>query len=254
MGFGLQVALLSGFLTLLILLGGIAIRGSRLESLVNRLRILSIVEKAVAVAALVWLLPSLLQPMDGWQNLGDSTEKFLDEITGWTVGSFPGVHASWVSSSILGLPLAPLSLLDRSPVIIGAAKIVIVVLYVNALVLCVPTCVAAIFGRCVPRLTRLSAFGLAVLVVSVSGTGEGNTSVFQELSFLARGLLPIALGAFVVARLGRLTPVGSLMSLALGVMSSLVLLNNYEYGFGSATSALATLAVSLSGRVPSSRE
>ncbi len=245
-GFGPRVAALTGSLTLLIVLETTAFRGFRHRSTVGPRRILSIVEKAVAVAALGWLLPSLLQPMDGWLNLGDSTEKFLDEITGWTVGNFPGVHTSWVTSSILGLPLAPLSLVDGSPATVGAGKIIIVVLYANVLVLAVPLLTAGIFTRCVRRLKWSSAFALGVLCVSVSGSGE-NSSLFQELSFLSRGLLPIALGALVVARLGRSTPAGSSTALGLGVMSSLVLLNNYEYGFGSAAAALLTLAISLSG-------
>ena len=44
---------------------------------------------------IAWAVPSLLQPMDAWLNIGDSSEKVLDEVTGWTVGNFPGIHTSF---------------------------------------------------------------------------------------------------------------------------------------------------------------
>jgi hypothetical protein len=252
LGFGPRVTVLTGALTGVLLFFAWASRRDWIRHSAGVVRIFLILRKAIAGAVIAWAIPSLLQPMDGFLNLGDSTEKFLDEITGWAVGNFPGVHTSWVTSSMLGLPLAPLSLLDGSPETIGAAKIVLVVLYVNSLVLCVPICIAGIFARCVPRLNWWSAFALAVLVVSLSGTGEsgggagGNTSLFQELSFLSRGLLPIALGLHVVVRLGGSAPVRPPLGFGLGLMSSFVLLNNYEYGFGAAVAVAITLAVSQS--------
>jgi hypothetical protein len=246
MGFGPRVALLTGGLAGALLLFAWVSRTDWIRRIAEALRILPALRNAISGAVIAWAIPSLLQPMDGFLNIGDSTEKFLDEITGWTVGNFPGVHTSWVSSSLLGLPLVPLSLLDGSPETVGAAKIVTVVLYVNALVLCVPTCIAGIFAKCLPQLNRLSAFALAILVVSVSGAGGGNTSLFQEMSFLARGLLPIALGLYVVVRLGGGAPVRPSLAFGLGFMSSFVLLNNYEYGFGAAIAATLTLAVTQS--------
>lgn len=244
-GFGLQVALLSGILTLLVLLGGTTIRSFRRHSVDKRLRLLSSVEKAFAVTAFAWLMPSLLQPMDAWLNLGDSTEKVLDEVAGWTTGNFPGIHTSWVYSNLLGLPLAPLSLVEMSPIALVAGKIILVVLYVNVLVLSVPLLISGILRKCVRPLSWSAALVVAMLSVSVSGSGE-NTSLFQELSFLSRGFPPIALGYYCVARLGKSTSPGAWMGVGLGLMSSLVLLNNYEYGFGSAVSVLVTLTVSLS--------
>lgn len=244
-GFGPRVAVFAASLTLMNLLGGKALRGSRLHSVADRQRILPALEIVVSVASVAWLLPSLLQPMDGWLNIGDSTEKVLDEVAGWAVGNYPGVHTSWVHSSLLGLPLAPLTFIGGSPGSAGVTKLAVVALYVNVLILCVPMSIAGVFSRSVPGLRKVSALALSMLAVTISGAGE-NSSMFQELSSLARALPPVALGLFVVAQLGRDTPPGSLLVSCLGVLSGLVLMNNYEYGFGAAIAATATLAVSVS--------
>lgn len=187
----------------------------------------------VSLGVIGWTLPSVLQPMDAWLNLGDSTEKVLDEITGWTVGNFPGVHTSWAHGALLGLPLAPLSFINGY----GGSKVVIVALYANALVVATPVLMGIVIHRVLPAIGRLPSFSLALIAVSISGS-PGNSSLFQELSFLARGLLPVALGAVVVYAIRHGAPISCGQAFGCGVFAGIVLLNNFEYGIGAALAAI----------------
>jgi len=84
-----------------------------------------------------WILPTLIQPFDAWLNVGDSTEKFLDEIAGWVSGRIPGVGIGWHHNSLLGLPLGPMHFVSG----FGVEKITMIVVFVNCLVLLVPVTV-----------------------------------------------------------------------------------------------------------------
>ena len=176
---------------------------------------------------IAWAVPSLLQPMDAWLNIGDATEKVLDEVAGWAVGNIPGVHSSWVVNSLLGLPLAPLSLIAG----FGEAKIILVVLYVNFLILVIPLCMGWIIRESIPTLGRPASFAIAIASVTISGSPI-NTSIFQELSFLARGLLPVAMAALTVHLLAKNLRLSRSRVLILSVGGSIAFWNNFEYGFG----------------------
>jgi hypothetical protein len=185
---------------------------------------------------IAWAVPSLLQPMDAWLNIGDATEKVLDEVVGWAVGNIPGVHSSWVANSFLGLPLAPLSLTAG----FGEAKIILVVLYVNFLILAIPLCMGWIIRQSIPALGRPATFAIAIASVTISGSPI-NTSIFQELSFLARGLLPVAMAALTVHLLAKNLRPSRPQVLILSVGGSIAFWNNFEYGFGVFVAIMAAI-------------
>ena len=207
--------------------------GTRARTIIRSLKTI------ISHGAIGWTLPSILQPMDAWLNMGDSTEKVLDELTGWTVGNLPGMHTSWQHNSLLGLPLLPLSFVEG----FGAAKVIIVVLYVNALVLIIPILMGTVISRVVPQIGKIPAFAFSLIAVSISGS-PGNSSLFQELSFLARGFMPIALGSLAIYIFGRDMQASRWQVAIFGVLAGVSLMNNYEYGFGAAVAALAIVVVS----------
>lgn len=194
---------------------------------------------------IVWAVPSLIQPMDAWLNLGDSSEKILDEVAGWTVGNIPGVHTSWTANTFLGLPLAPLSYLSG----FGQAKIILIVLYVNLLVLAIPFCMGWIIRRCVPALGLPASFGIAIVSVTISGSPT-NSSLFQELSFLARGLLPVIVAVLTLHLLAKNSRLSHVQVLSLSGAGSIAFWNNFEYGFG-ALIAVVSVVLALSEDVKS---
>lgn len=241
-GFGAKVLLASTVVSLFLWLSEFIWTS---ESAHRRLKMstwLPIAQRLVGLLVILWCLPSILQPMDSWIRLTDSTEKVLDEIAGWVNGFLPGYHTGWIHGSLLGLPLWPLSWIPGN----GTGKVVLIVLYVNALMVVVPILIGQLIRLCLPMIERTAAIAIGFVVVSISGQ-NGNTALFQELSFLARGVMPIALGYFVV-RLqqdGRNpTQLGMAM---LGLFSAATLLNNYEYGVGAAGAAFTTVAVSKVG-------
>lgn len=185
---------------------------------------------------IAWAVPSLLQPMDAWLNIGDATEKVLDEIAGWAVGNIPGVHSSWVVNSFVGLPLAPLSLIAG----FGEAKIILIVLYVNLLILVIPLCMGWIIRQSIPALGHPASFAIAIASVTISGSPI-NTSIFQELSFLARGLLPVAMAALMVRLLAKNLRPSRLQVLILSVGGGIAFWNNFEYGFGVFVAIMAVI-------------
>jgi hypothetical protein len=241
-GFGPRVAVLSGLIAIAVLAGRVL---SYRAPLVVRRRlsgISSTPQRILAIGAIAWTLPTIVQPMDGLLNVGDSTEKVLDEIGGWVVGNYPGIDLAWVCGAMLGVPLAPLRLVEGH----GDLKLVVVNLYTNLLVVAVPLSMAGVVRHCFPKIGRMSAFALMLVAVSVSGQ-PGNSAVFQELSFLARGLLPVVLGLATIKffeHSQRVPNHNGLLLFGLGVLSGITLLNNYEYGVGAASAAaVSTLIV-----------
>lgn len=207
--------------------------GTRAQTKVRRLKTI------ISLGVIGWTLPSILQPMNAWLNLGDSTEKVLDELTGWTIGNIPAVHTSWCHNSLLGFPLLPLSFVEG----FGAAKVIIVALYVNALVLIIPILMGTVISRVVPQIGKIPAFAFSLIAVSISGS-PGNSSLFQELSFLARGFIPVALGSLAIYIFGRDMQASRWQVAIFGVLAGVSLMNNYEYGFGAAVAALVIVVVS----------
>jgi len=193
----------------------------------------------LALALTAWSMPSLIQPMDGWLNLGDSTEKVLDEVAGWANGNVPGVQFGWHHNSLLGLPLAPLSLFEGR----GDEKIVLVVLYVNFLVLMLPTVMASVIVRVVPSINRVQAFALSLVCCSISGSPV-NTAVVQELGFMSRLLLPLTLGALVVRFRTVLLGPRHLGAALLAIASTITFWNNLEFGGGAAAASFAVICLS----------
>lgn len=205
------------------------------------LRIFQLLQRGFGLVGILWTLPTLLQPMDSVLNVGDSTEKVLDEIAGWAVGNPPGIDTSWVYGSLLGLPLAPLQFVEG----FGDWKVVFIMLYVNALVIAVPVCMAVVVRSCLPSVDKY--FALAVTATSVSISGDPiNTALFQELSFLARGLLPVVLGLAAIKVLvipSSTAQAANIRLVGLGALAAVTFLNNYEYGFGAAVAALLVAGV-----------
>ena len=185
---------------------------------------------------IAWAVPSLLQPMDAWLNIGDATEKVLDEVAGWAVGNVPAVNTGWSHNTVLGAPLGLLSLVTG----FGEAKIILVVLYVNFLILVVPLCMGWIIRQSIPALGRPASFAIAIASVTISGSPI-NTSIFQELSFLARGLLPVAMAALTVHLLAKNLRPSRPQVVVLSVGGSIAFWNNFEYGFGVFVATMAVI-------------
>ena len=244
-GFGPRVALLGvlvASIAAVVLCWRYQLIGNSRHRLDQATRLLLSVLGWIVIA---WAVPSLLQPMDAWLNIGDSSEKVLDEVTGWTVGNFPGIHTSWTANTFLGLPLAPLSFLSG----FGQAKIILIVLYVNLLVLAIPFCMGWIIRRCVPALGFPASFGIAIVSVTISGSPT-NSSLFQELSFLARGLLPVIVAVLTMHLLAKNSRLSHVQVLSLSGAGSIAFWNNFEYGFG-ALVAVVSVALAISEDVRS---
>ena len=200
------------------------------------LRYLNSATHGICFLILLWTLPTILQPTDSWLNVGDSTEKVLDEIMGWTVGNLPGTHTGWSHNSLLGFPLLPLTILP----VPGTVKVLSVVLLVNLLVVSVPLFMSAIIRLCIPRVGRLIALVVAACAVSISGPMI-NTSMFQELSSLARLFFPVLIGYVLIRRLQKPEPLTGFAIFIFSVLSCVAFWNNFEYGFGVPIAILAVL-------------
>jgi len=209
-------------------------------------RVATIVTNAFSALAILWMLPSVLQPMDAWLNIGDATEKVLDEIAGPLVGNIPGYNQASGYSTLLGIPLFPLSFVDGWQ----HEKFVLLVLWVNCLVVAVPLLVAVIIRRVNPSIPRAFALVIGLVTVTISGNLFGNTpqpfdfntSLFRELSFLARGIFPLIVGLLVATLSWRSKPSTSQIVL-LASVTTLAVLNNPEFGVGSALAAFAVLLI-----------
>lgn len=98
-------------------------------------------------------------------------------------------------------------------------------------------------SRVAPQTAKLPAFAISLIGVSISGS-PGNSSIFQELSFLSRGFMPVALGSLAIYLFGRDTHTFRWQVAIFGVLAGVSLMNNFEYGFGAAVAALVTVFVS----------
>lgn len=245
-GFGWQVLALALTLTSLAVVCGKIESGRHIDATKrNRLPTHRTLAPWFAGFVILWTLPSVIQPMDAWLKVGDSTEKVLDEIAGWVTGNIPGVDTSWVHGSLLGAPLFPLGFLNGR----GDWKIVIVVLYVNFLVLLMPLILARIICQSVPKVGFPAALAVSMTSLVVSGprlpitSGSywvpANTSLFQELSFLSRGLLPLAIGCLIGSKW--FAKKSSSQSVVLGALCAAATFNNIEYGAPAAAAGLLVL-------------
>lgn len=200
----------------------------------------------VGVLTSLWLVPSVLQPMDAWLNIGDSTQIVLEELSGWAVGHIPGYQQASVYSSMLGAPLLVLNAFDSQ----NPAKITLVVLWANILVLLVPVTIAAIIRKMFTWLTVPAAFSVALISVSISGQTLGNydyvrtfnTSIFRELSFMSRLLPPLFLAYLLVGAI-KSREIRTRHVVLLGSVAGVVAMNNFEFGLGAAGATAVTLAV-----------
>jgi len=200
----------------------------------------------IAVIAILWMLPSVLQPMDGWLNIGDATEKVLDEISGPVVGNIPGYNQAAGYSTLLGIPLLPLRFIAGRE----QEKFVLLVLWVNVLIVGVPLLIAAIVRKIEPGMSRVFALVIGFVAVTISGNPVGNepppfnfnTSLFRELSFLARGIFPLLVGYVVASSFQRGIP-SSRRIILLAWVATLSAINNPELGVGSAVAAMVVVMV-----------
>jgi hypothetical protein len=241
MGFGKSIAIISlGFASASVIFFAWSRRHASL-SLAALVQFLPKAQRVMGSLVVLWTLPSLLQPMDALLNVGDSTEKVLDEIAGWATGNIPGANTSWVHGAFLGIPMLPLNLIEGH----GDWKIVVIMLYVNGLVVAVPVVMALIISKCLPKLELVIALAISMTAVTISGDPR-NTSLFQELSFLARGFMPVLLGFVTLVLFGNVAVNGRPRSrglVLLGLLASITALNNYEYGGGAALTVLGISAL-----------
>lgn len=189
------------------------------------------------------LIPSILQPMDAWLNVGDATQIVLEELSGWAIGHAPGVQQAAGYGSLIGLPLIVLQFFHSG----GPYKLTAVVLWANTLVIMVPIVIAAIFRGMFRRMSFGAAFAIALVSVTVSGEPYGenfsfNTSLFRELSAVSRLLPPLVL-LYLLIRLLRKQLETTAQLVMLGVAAGLVSLNNFEFGFGAAAASIVAILV-----------
>lgn len=201
-------------------------------------------QNVLGVGMIMWLLPTLIQPMDAFLNLGDGTEKVLDELAGWASSNIPGVDTLWAHTSLLGLPLWPLSLLDF---VSGGTKITLIALYLNFLSLGAVFLFAQLVRRMFGELNAVMAFGLALIPFSISG-GPFNTSLFQEMNYIARLVFPLLIGVFLVQRTFVAERVSPGRLVLFGVFAATCTFNNFEIGGPSALSLGLVLVTSAGER------
>lgn len=196
----------------------------------------------VTIFVAVLLTPALLQTSTSWLNLGDGTNKVLDEFSGYLIGNYPGVDTLWSHSSLLGLPLIVVRVLPAESV---ALKLYSVIVWVNVLTVLVPLLVGKIANLAFPRLPTAVGYLVGVLSVSVSGVGNGNTSLFQELNYLSRLLLPLSLGLATVKFVARARDVNRLRAVLLAMLGIATAANNLEYGLPAflASAVVATVGM-----------
>jgi len=194
--------------------------------------------RITAVLLLVYLLPSTLQPMDGWLNLGDGTQYVLEDLTGWVAGNIPGVHITATYHSLLGAPLLLLKIVNLQP----SDKIVVVGLYANLLAIGLPLLIAYLIKRLYPKLPFAAALAMAISSTAVSGDSV-NTSLVQELSPVTRLLAPIALCVVTLLVLAEDRTASRRRYFLLGLVAGAVAFNNYEYGIPALAASLVALIV-----------
>lgn len=180
-----------------------------------------------AIPLAVLLTPAILQTSTSWLNLGDGTNKVLDEFSGYLAGNYPGIDTIWSHSSLLGLPLIVVRWL---PLESAALKIYSVVVWVNVLTVLTAFLVGKVARLAFPRLPSAVGYLVGVLSLSVSGVGNGNTALFQELNYLSRLVLPLALGLATVKFVGQVSGVNRMKIGVLAVLGIATAANNLEFG------------------------
>lgn len=226
-GFGTPVALVA--LSLTTALVSLFLIRPRLQLCVNRKlgTICNRLLTACIVVIGVALTPALLQGASSWLNLGDGSNKVLDEITGYVIGNYPGVDTLWSHSSILGLPLSVMQILPNE---LTGLKVYSMIAWVNLLCLSVPVLIGKVSRIAFPRLPVAVGYLVGVLTITVSGSGAGNTSLFQELNYLSRLLMPMLLGVATVRFLSTVPKLGRLKLVLLASLGIATALNNLEFG------------------------
>lgn len=195
----------------------------------------------IGAVTLVWFVPSVIQPMDAWLNIGDSTQIVLEEISGWAIGHIPGFHQAPVYGSMLGLPMWVLSRINGRL----ATKFTLVALWANVLTMLVPIVIAAIIRKMFGWLKLTAALSVGLVSILISGDSLGrhqyfNTSLFRELSFVSRILPPLLL-AYSLARTTAAPKIGTRQVIPIAVLAGLVSLNNLEFGLSAAGASGLTL-------------
>ena len=239
-GFGRQTMILSTLILIATWLVHAVSEKTKSSNSEPKQKLFFVVRTLISLIAIIWVVPTLLQTPDAWLNVGDSTEKVLDEIAGWANGNVPGVHTSWTAGSMLGLPLAPLSLISGIP----RFEILVITVYTNVLVMMVPIIMALTIRKMIRTITFVEAFAVSLIAVCVSGP-QINTAIFQELSYLGRGLFPLILGLLIVHFCTTTKKIGLGYVFAMGVLIALTALNNIEYGVGAAFAAYVVASISL---------
>lgn len=248
-GFGPRIAIIS--LTGALVVSFAPLWKSTVPQSYELRRALTIAGRIVAGLAIFWMLPSVLQPMDGWLNIGDATEKVLDEIAGPIVGNIPGYNSASGYSTLLGVPLAPLYFVAGR----AQEKFVLLVLWVNALMVAVPVLIAGILRRVNRDMPYLLCLVIGFVAITISGDFFGNqptpfdnnTSLFRELSFLARGFLPLLVG-FLVTSLFRGGMPATRRVVFLGGVATLTAINNPEFGVPSVLAVFVLTLIHTSDR------
>ena len=242
-GFGIKRAALC----FIVALATITIQTARLHNKrflqKKRYRTGLLITLRVCGAAVAFLLvPSVIQPLDGWLNVGDGTQYVLEDLAAWVAGNLPGIHIAATYQSLLGAPLLLLRAVDLR----SDQKIVAIALYANFLALCVPILVTHILRRIYPKVPVVFAFACAIATITVSGY-KWNTSLVQELSPVTRLVLPLALCSCVVLLLARDQGASGISCLILGFLGSIAAVNNLEYGAPALGAALMSLVLFCAG-------
>lgn len=236
-GFGIRRAALA-MLGSIAIIGLCFVRRNLSERVSTRCRALArLAIRFVSWALIIWLIPSLFQPMGGWLNLGDGTQYVLEDLTGWATGNFPGITISGTYQHLLGAPLILLRLLNLG----REDKILVIALYANLVVLSLPLAGTYIVKRLESRLPVATAFVLTTSTIVVSGDIK-NTSLVQELSSLSRLLVPLIYCAFHVYLLSRYRLLSSRSLFVLGLLGGIVAWNNFEYGIPAIAASISAVA------------
>ena len=189
-------------------------------------------------------LPTFIQTSRGIINLGDASHQVLEEISGPLVGKFPGVNYVSTYTSLLGVPLVALRPFGFS----GDVTMTIVLFWVNLLVLAVPTSLVLIARRIYPSAQLAPLAMLVVAPILVSGWWGSAASNVESLSMIpGRSLGPVILGLVIVGIRTRRTSFTTTHLVTIGFVSVLVLVNNFEFGFGAFVAAF--LLVVLEGLI-----
>jgi hypothetical protein len=185
-------------------------------------------------------LPTCIQTSRGIINLGDASHQVLEEISGPLVGKFPGVNFISTYTSLLGVPLVVLRPFGLSIEV----KMTVVLIWVNLLVLAVPISLVLIARRLYPAAQIPIVAMMITAPILVSGRWGSAASNVESLSMIpGRTLGPVLLGLIVIVRKNRTASLTARQGAILGCTGVLVLLNNFEFGFGALVAAFLLVAL-----------